>query len=492
MVRPRSAYLAIDLGASSGRGVVGVLDASGMHLKEVHRFRTPMIELHGHLFWDIEALATEVLRSLTAALEHEPALRAVSVDSWGVDYVPLAADGSLVRAPYAYRDGRTAGRMRQAAQMIGGAQLYAITGIQFLDINTLPQILADVSDEPALLSQTASRLLIADFLLYRMSGVRVAERTLVSTTQLMDIRTGEWSVAVMEGIGDDARRWPRIVPPGTVLGPVLPSLLPASAASHAPVVIATCSHDTAAAVAAVPADAGVPWAFISSGTWSLVGAEIDAPILSASAQDAGFTNEAGVDDTIRFLKNRMGMWVFEECAREWQVAGNQSAYAAMLNDAERAPSCGVTLDLNTPEFAQRGAMLATLATACRACGIALPADRRGIVRLILESIAASLREAIEQLDALLGRRSAVIHIVGGGSRIRLLNQLTADACGRRVVAGPYEATALGNLLVQARALGDLPDGMSIRQVAARSTTLEFFEPADSFTSPTCQDVNVEG
>ena len=188
----------------------------------------------------------------------------------------------------------------------------------------------------------------------------------------------------------------------------------------------------------------------------------------------------------------MGMWVFEECAREWQVAGNQSAYAAMLNDAERAPSCGVTLDLNTPEFAQRGAMLATLATACRACGIALPADRRGIVRLILESIAASLREAIEQLDALLGRRSAVIHIVGGGSRIRLLNQLTADACGRRVVAGPYEATALGNLLVQARALGDLPDGMSVRQVAARSTTLEFFEPADSFTSPTCQDVNVEG
>lgn len=472
----RPTYLAIDLGASSGRAVVGALDEDGMHVDEVHRFRTPLNDEHGALRWDLPALTDDVLRSLSNGLDWSPELRSVSVDSWGVDYVPLAADGTLVRDVYSYRDLRTAGRMCDAVRTIGAERLYDLTGIQFLDINTLPQILADIDDEPDLVSRTSSRLLIADYFLYRLCGVAVAERTLASTTQLMDVRTGEWSLEILNAIGDVADRWPRIVAPGTRLGVVHAALLRDSV-RPAPAVIASCSHDTGAAVAAVPAADDTPWAFISSGTWSLVGAELQNPILSAGVRKAGFTNESGIDGTIRFLKNRMGLWVFEECAREWMITGNRSEYEALMAAAELAPSSAATIDLNTPELAKRGPMIARLASACAVRGIALPADRAGIVRLILESMAASYRDAIGELDTLLGRRSEVIHIVGGGSRIRLLNRLTADACGRRVVAGPAEATVLGNLLVQARALGDLPAGLSIRQLAARSATLEVFEPS---------------
>ena len=477
MSRDRTSYLAIDLGASSGRAMIGVLEDGVMRLDEVHRFRTPLVDDDAHLRWDIELLTGEVFRSLAVALQREPTLRSVSVDSWGVDYVPLAPDGSPVRSPYAYRDQRTAGLMCAAADMIGAARVYEVTGIQFMDINTLPQVLADVRHEPLQLASTASRLLIADYMLYRLSGVAVAERTLASTTQLMDVRRGSWSSELIGAVGDDVSRWPRIVAPGTALGPVLPAVLPAGIATS-PMVVATCSHDTAAAVAAVPADDAAPWAFISSGTWSLVGAEIDAPNVTPGAFESGFTNEAGIDDTIRFLKNRMGMWVFEECAREWGIAGNPVDYAAVLDAAAEASPPDVTLDLNAPEFAVRGDMLTTLARARAAQGLALPESRAGIVRLVVESLAISHRDAIEQLDALLGRRSAVIHVVGGGSRNRLLNQLTASACGRRVVAGPVEATALGNLLVQARAMGDLPAGLTVRQVAARSATVELFEPSD--------------
>lgn len=476
MTAQRPTYLAIDLGASSGRAVVGTLDEDGMHVEEVHRFRTPLNDERGSLRWDLTALTDDILRSLSNGLARSAELRSVSVDSWGVDYVPLAADGTLVRDVYAYRDQRTAGRMCDAGRLIGAERLYDLTGIQFLDINTLPQILADIDDEPDLLSRTSSRLLIADYFLFRLCGVGVAERTLASTTQLMDVRTGEWSLEILNAIGDTVDRWPRIVAPGTSLGLVHAALLPTSV-RPGPMVVAACSHDTAAAVAAVPAVDDRPWAFISSGTWSLVGAEIQNPILSTGAREAGFTNESGIDGTIRFLKNRMGLWVFEECAREWMMAGNRAEYEALMAAAELAPSGAATIDLNTPELAKRGPMIARLAAAFAEQGIVLPTDRAGIVRLILESMAASYREAIDELDALLGRRSEVIHIVGGGSRIRLLNRLAADACGRRIVAGPAEATVLGNLLVQARTVGDLPAGLSIRQLAARSATLEVFEPS---------------
>lgn len=463
--------MAIDLGASSGRVVLGTLEGDVMHLEELHRFTTPLLERNRHLYWDIETMWLEIMSGVAKSFDTGVAIRSISVDSWAVDYVPLDLHGTALRRPYSYRDPRTAGRMETAIALAGGAEaLYELTGIQFLSLNTLPQIIADIRDEPGLVWETATRLLIAEYFLYRLSGVAIAEATNASTTQLVDARTGEWARDLIEAIGDDQRRWPRIVPPGTVLGPLLPEHLPPGVTSP-PTVLACCAHDTGSAVAAVPASGERSWAFISSGTWSLVGMELDAPVLTAAAREHGFTNEAGLDGSIRFLKNRAGMWVLEECRREWEEQGSRYSHEAIFRAATEAASVGVTIDLNAPEFAGRGDMLRKVSEACATRGIEPPGTHGGIVRLILESLATSHAAALDELEAVTGRRVDDVHIVGGGSRNDLLNQLTADRTGRRVLAGPEEATVLGNLLVQARALGDLPPEMSVRDAARRSARI---------------------
>lgn len=475
-------YLAIDLGASSGRAIVGTLDGDCMRTEEVHRFRTPIREETGHLYWDIAAMWTEIRRGVSEALSAVPTLRSISVDSWAVDYVPLDEHRVAVRRPYAYRDSRTKGRLATATRLAGGAEvLYGQTGIQLLELNTISQIVADVEDEPALLARTATRLTIAEYFLFLLSGKAVAERTMASTTQLMNVRTGEWSDALIRAIGDDPSRWPRIVPAGTTLGVAVPSALPDGHA-NAPLVIATCAHDTAAAVAAVPASSDTRWAFVSSGTWSLVGAELDAPITSDRAREAGFTNESGLDGTIRFLKNRTGMWVLEECCREWAENSEQPSYEELFADAANTPPSNGTLDLDAPQFGERGGMVEKIYAACRANGITLGEGRGAFVRLILESLAESCASTLRELERLIASPIKDVHIVGGGARNALLNQLTADACGRRVLAGPDEATVLGNLLVQARALGDLPAGVSIREAARRSTRVTEFIPRSANSS----------
>jgi rhamnulokinase len=475
-------YLAIDLGASSGRAVLGSLEPTPegwrVTTRDVHRFRVPMVEQAGHLFWDVDHVWDELRIALAAALDAAPGLQSVSVDSWAVDYVPLGADGAPLRLPYAYRDARTRGRLAETFRRVDADRLYALTGIQFLEFNTLPQIVSDLMDEPGLVARTRLRLLIADYFLYRLSGRAVAERTMASTTQLYDVRAGEWSRDVMEAAGDDPARWPAIVNAGTVLDPMLSDVLPAVSrgAGRRPLVVASCSHDTAAAVAAVPASGDAPWAYISSGTWSLVGAELRAPVLVAAAREAGFTNEVGLDGTIRFLKNRTGMWVLEECLREWTADDSRVSWDTLLTEAASC-SAPCVIDLDAPQFAEPGGMVAKLAATCRDAGAPAPATRGEICRLVLESLADGYRRTLDELDVLTGVRAEVVHVVGGGARNRLLNQLTADACGRRVVAGPEEATALGNLLVQAHALGDLPGNVPLRAVARASATLTQYAPA---------------
>ncbi|MEO6526434.1 MAG: rhamnulokinase family protein [Gemmatimonadaceae bacterium] len=467
-------YLAIDLGASSGRAVIGTLDGPVMRMEEIHRFQTPMLERNRHLYWDIEAMWSEIHTGLTKAFATGRPVRSISVDSWAVDYVPLDLHGAAIRRPYSYRDERTAGRLDEAIRIAGGADaLYDRTGIQFLPFNTLPQVIADIQDEPGLVWETAKRLLIAEYFLYRLSGRMVAEATMASTTQLVDARSGAWAADLITAIGDDELRWPEIVPAGTVLGPLLPELVP-DGTHEPPTILASCAHDTAAAVAAVPASVERGWAFISSGTWSLVGMELSAPILTSEARDAGFTNEAGLDETVRFLKNRAGMWVLEECRREWDADGEPTTRDAILQAALEAPSTGATVDLNAPEFVGRGDMVRKLGAACSAKGLTAPTTRGEIVRLILESIAESHAEALDQLERVTGARVDVVHIVGGGALNDLLNQLTADRSGRRVLAGPEEATVLGNLLVQARTLGDLPAGVTVRDAARSSSRIREF------------------
>jgi rhamnulokinase len=477
-------FLAIDLGASSGRAIVGEFDDRRMTMHEVHRFPTPLIEDQEQLFWGIEELWEEVQRSLDEALRVAPEIRAVSIDSWAVDYVPLDMRGMALRRAYSYRDPRTKGRLERILQRIDSDSLYAVTGTQFLPFNTLSQVVADIEDEPEVVSRTAARLFIADYLLYRLSGVIAVERTMASTSQLYDVRSGTWSKELVHLVGDDWSRWPRIVDSGTILGRVRADLLPFG--TKAPAVIASCSHDTAAAVAAAPATGDEPWAYISSGTWSLIGTELSAPILTPQARAAGFTNEVGLDGTIRFLKNRMGTWVLEECAREWDRGALTGDWTALMKEAVSAKPPGFVIDVNEASFGERGTMTAKIANACVAAGMPVPESRGALVRLVIESLAHSYRQIVAELGSLTGDDIQVLHVVGGGARNALLNQLTADACGCRLIAGPFEATALGNLLVQARTLGTLPDGLSIREAVRRSSDTKQYLPRNAMTRSTHQ------
>lgn len=452
-------FLAFDLGASSGRAVLGTLDGECMEMDEVHRFETPIIESGGHIRWDVDVLWDELRAGLRTALHAAPDLRSVSVDSWGVDYVALDDVGRPIHPPYCYRDPRLDGMMQRAFQRVSGEEIYRRTGIFFLPFNTLYQLLAD--REEGTLAQADCHLTMADYFNYRFSGRKAVEVSLASTTQMMDVHTKQWSCELLEAFDLDPDKWPDIVPSGTLLGPLR---------DHPGVdVVATCSHDTGSAVAAAPAtDPHARWAYISCGTWSLLGVERREPLLTDAAREAGFTNEAGIDGTVRFLKNLTGLWALQECAREW----GDVDWDVLEREARDAESSGALIDLEDPRFLARGKMEQRLLNYCRERNQTVPKTRPQLTRLIIESIADSYRHAIDDLERATGDSIDTIYLFGGGSRNRLLCELTAEACCMKVVAGPVEATALGNLLIQARTLGFLRS--SIREVAARSSELDVY------------------
>jgi len=465
-LNPSPSCLAFDLGASTGRAVLGTIAGDRVSMEVVHRFDTPVVERSGHLYWDVEALWAELEHGLSAARQAAPGLRSLSVDSWAVDYVPIDVAGNPLRLPFCYRDPRTTGVMERAFERLPADLIYAHTGIQFLPFNTLFQLLADQRDDPAGMECVHCYLPIADYFNFRFSGRAVVELSMASTTQLLDARGRQWCPAIFAAFGLDRGQWPSVAPSGTPLQPAhtAPDVL----------VIASCSHDTGAAVAAAPVTVrGGHWAFVSSGTWSLLGVERAEPLLTDAARKAGFTNEAGADGTIRFLKNLTGLWALQECVREW----GENDWAALEQEARLAPAGTALIELEDPRFLPRGAMADRLRGYCQEHGLAVPATRGGLVRVILESIAHSYARALADLQRVTGEPIEVLHVFGGGSQNRLLCQLAADACGIPVVAGPAEATALGNLLLQARALGKLPSGLTLRDVAAHSATLETYQPA---------------
>lgn len=464
----KSTHLSFDLGAGSCRAMLGTLSGNHMSMEEVYRFTTPICEQQGHLFWDIETIWDHLQTIYKTARQDCPELASLSVDSWGGDYVPIGPDGSIVRNPYCYRDPRTTGMMKEALLQVSARELFEITGSQSREFNTIYQALADHIIEPELTAQVSSRLMIADYFHYRFCGQEFTERTLASTSQMMDVRARIWSIDLMQRLNLRPETWPNIVQPGTVVGKT----------DDGVAVVAGCSHDTACAVAAVPAETDdQPWAYISSGTWSLLGVERTEPILTDAAFQANFTNEAGFNETFRIIKILTGLWVLQECQRAWQLDGLYLDYELLISEARSTRSLETFVNFNDPQFLRTSNdMPDRIKRYCQMNRIPVPQTRGELVRLILESLSRSYQDNFFKLQEIVNTQFKVLHIVGGGARNELLCRLTADACRCTVVAGPEEATALGNLLMQARAIGSLPKSTSIRDVVRESVVLTTYHP----------------
>jgi rhamnulokinase len=459
-----AAFGAIDLGASSGRVLVGQLGRGHLELREAHRFPNTPVRAGGTLHWDILRLFGDVMAGIRAAAR-DTELAAVGIDTWGVDYGLIDESGALLANPVHYRDSRTDNVMPGVLARVPAEELYAVTGIQLLPINTIYQ-LAAAAGTPAL--RAASQLLlIPDLLAYWLTGSAGAEVTNASTTQLLDVRTRSWATAVIERTGIPAGIFPPLRSPGELIGELLPSVRHDAGLGPLPV-IAVASHDTASAVAGLPAR-GRDFAFISSGTWSLVGMELDQPVLTAASRKANFSNEAGLDGTIRYLRNVMGLWLLQESEREWEAGGLRVDHDRLADEAMRIPALRCVIDPDDVAFLPPGPMTARIAAACRARGQDPPASPAESVRCILDSLALAYRRAVAQSQELSGQHADTIHLVGGGVRNRPLCQLTADACGLPVVAGPAEATAIGNILVQARTLGAGPSELRGMRALVRGT-----------------------
>ncbi len=473
---------AVDLGATSGRVMAGVVStepgAERLELTEVHRFANGAVPVRGSLYWDVLGLHREVLTGLRQVAGSGP-LHGIGIDSWAVDHGLLDADGDLLGNPYSHRDPRTAGVAEQVREKIPAAEQYEVTGLQQLPFTTLYQLVAAAGG--AALESAATMLLLPDLLGFWLTGEIGAERTNASTTGLYDVRARAWAreLAVRAGVPDG------ILPPlrsaGDRVGPLLPEVAADLGLDPAVPVIAVGSHDTASAVVGVPAERE-SFAYISSGTWSLVGLELDAPVLTESAREADFTNEGGVDDTIRFLKNVMGLWVLSESLRDWAARGVPGTdLATLLAAAAEAPALRTVVDINDPRLLPPATaadpMPDRIAALAREAGEPVPDGPVPVVRCVLDSLALAYRRHLRTASRLADRPVDVVHVVGGGSQNRLLCQLTADACGLPVLAGPTEAAALGNVLVQARALGaDLPDLAAMRGLLRRTHPVRRHEP----------------
>ncbi|WP_189185991.1 rhamnulokinase [Streptomyces albiflavescens] len=458
-------YAAVDLGASSGRVMVGRVGPDTLELTEAHRFPNRPVQVPEGLRWDILALYAGVLEGLRTAGQ----IDSVGIDSWAVDYGLLDADGALLGNPVHYRDARTEGIAETVWAKVPAAELYAATGLQYAPFNTLYQLTAAGSTHQ--LSSAERLLLIPDLLTYWLTGESGTELTNASTTQLIDPRTRDWSYDIAERLGIDLKLFAPLRRPGDPAGLLRPHVLEETGLTGPVPVTTVGSHDTASAVAAVPAT-GERFAYICTGTWSLAGLELDAPVLTEASRAANFTNELGLDGTVRYLRNIMGLWLLQECVREW----GQPDLGDLLSAAAEVAPLRSVVDAGDAAFLTPGRMPARIADACRESGQPVPESPAEVTRCILDSLALAHSRAIGAAQSLADHPVDVVHIVGGGTRNALLCQLTADACGLPVVAGPAEAAALGNVLVQARTHGLVGDRTSMRRLLTRTQPLERYEP----------------
>ncbi len=469
-------YIACDLGAESGRVMLGTLTDGKLSLEEIHRFPNNAILVNGSRRWDVLRLFDELKTGLAKVAARGLKVESLATDSWGVDYVWLRGQEPFLTAPYQYRDeARNAGAYERAFAVVPREEVFAESGIQFMTINTLYQLHWDAANRPWVLKNAERFLNIGDYFNYLFSGVAKAEQSLASTTQLYNPKRKKWSRPLLRKLGLPKKLFPEIVPAGTVLGPLLAEFgLPGAQ------VVAACSHDTGAAVAAVPAE-GKGWAYLSSGTWSLLGVETKKPVITEKSQQFNFTNEVGYGPSIRLLKNIIGLWIVQECRRAWAKEGKEYSYDDLKVMAAESPALKALIQPNDARFLTAGNMPQKIADYCRATNQPEPATPGAFVRCTLESLALLYRQVLDQLESLTEQKLTTLHIVGGGSQNELLDQFSANATGRVVVTGPVEATAAGNVLIQALALGHVVTLRELRSIVRRSFTVDVYRPQDELT-----------
>jgi rhamnulokinase len=457
--------------------MAGLWDGARVRLEELHRFPTGIAHIGDTMRWDIAQIWSEVERGLgLAAQRYGDAIVSVGVDTWGVDYTLIDATGALIEQPWHYRDARTRGALERVQSRVSLEDIWAASGIQFMEINTLYQLVASHERDPSVLARADRFLMIPDYLHFRMCGARVSEFTNATTTQFFHPTRKTWSVDLLENLGLPTAMLPEVVPPGTRLGRLLPAVRERTGLHAGVEVIAPATHDTGSAVAGLPGAAAEGRAYISSGTWSLLGVELPEPNLSHRAFELNLTNEGGLDGTYRLLKNIMGLWLVQGCRRSFEKSGSPRDYTALVAAAIDAPPSRSLIDPDDPLFLSPPDMPAAIASFCRETGQPEPHTEGEYIRCALESLALKYASVLDWLKEMTGSFIGAINIVGGGSRNRLLNQFTANACRRPVLAGPVEATVLGNVLVQARACGELAALEDLRHISRDSSSIEEIRP----------------
>lgn len=467
-------FLAFDLGASSGRAILGILEGGKMSLSEIHRFKNQMVRIHGNYYWNIYSLFESLKTGLKKCIvEHKIQPDAIGIDTWGVDYSLVSESGQLVGLPFAYRDHRTDNTMDEFFKTLPQKETYLLSGIQFLQFNTLFQLFASKKENHSRLNIANSLLFTPDTLNFLFTGIKKNEYTIASTSQMLKPGEAEWESELLDAAGVDENLVEELIQPGTLIGNILPEIQEDTGSAEIPC-IAVASHDTASAIVSVPADGG-EWAYLSSGTWSLLGIESKEPLVSEETLSMNFTNEGGVEGTTRFLKNIMGMWLIQECKRvwdeekelEWQdivdMCGSEEHFRCFINP-------------DNPVFLNPGNMPKAIIEYCAETGQKVPENKGQIARCIYDSLVLKYKFTIEQIESVTGKKIEKLHIIGGGANNEMMNQLTADAIGIPVYAGPTEATAIGNLMIQAKAMGAVGSLNEIREVVRNSFELKMYQP----------------
>lgn len=468
--------LAIDLGAGSGRVMLGHLNDDRLLLEECYRFPNQPVRVRDHLYTDVLHLWTQILAGLQqAAYQTDRNLSSVGVDTWGVDFALLDKKEGLLGNPYHYRDPHTRGTLEIALEKLRLEQIYTKTGNQLIEFNTLFQLLAIKRDRSPKLSSAQTLLMLPDLFNFWLCGIKASEKTIASTSQCFNPFTQNWAKDLLIDLALPTHLFQRIVPPATTLGPLLPWIAELTGCHNLPVITPAC-HDTGSAVAAIPVE-GKDFMYISSGTWSLIGVELKQPLINQSTLTANFANEAGVDNRIRLLKITPGMWLLQQCRDEWARRGRAYSYDELTTLAQQAEPFKALFSISDETFIAPGDMPTRIAEYCESTGQSVPQTPGEIVRAILESLALEYHNCLQNLETLLGYSLPVIHIIGGGSRNSLLNQLTANLTERPVIAGPVEGTVAGNILVQAIGLGYLSSLDQLRQVMRASFKPQIFTPA---------------